>query len=70
MVILCYVGVENLSPTSEMLSAFVSYGGHEQLKREVECCYATLAQLNSALDNMPKQFLQHASQVTCNSTTL
>ena len=59
-----YITVENKSTTSEMMSAVVSYDGYEQLKTEVERCYATLAQLNSALLNVPKQFIQQMVPVT------
>jgi len=60
---MCYI-VENTSSTPDTLSAVVSHGGFEQLRTEVEHCYATLGQLNSALLNVPKQFLQQTSLVT------
>ena len=66
-VAVCCVAVVKAPTLSDSLSAFVSYSGYDQLKTEVECCHATLAQLDSAVDSAVKQLVQQTSQVCVSS---
>ena len=68
------VPVNDIPTASDALNAVVSHSGFGQLKSEVERCHSTLAQLDTAVHDALKQFLQQTSQVvslpvrSCNNT--